>query len=446
MSATILADGQSEVDTVTLSLPAYQKEITTWESYSLNKRFLTPTDAWTFVVDTADASLATILVPGAEVQLSVNGAPQCTGYIDKRRIEASESGTRITISGRDILGPVVDATVDPAFAFAASTTLVTFLAALLAPFGITTIYNSDLYNYQVLTGWPAGVHKASGGSTVTAQNLGGASIVGSTVSVDTQPTRPDLHTLQLTQAKPHAGEGVYAYIDRMLRRLGLTLWAMADGSGVVVDVPNYAGDATQQQIRHKTDASSASNTVEPGSSVDFDLSEQPSVIVATGFGSGQDTQKSKLRVIMINELTGLDDSGDPLPDILAIKARYPSAVVLPLRSQLKALTRPQGDPKINRPFFLKDDESKNLQQLEAFVRREMGRRQQKALTCNYVVKGHTSDGTHPWSVNTMTTVDDDVFGVSEPMWIVERTFSKTFGSGTRTAMKLIRPNTLMISA
>lgn len=439
-----LTDGQSEVDTVTLTLPGYQKEITNWESYSLNRRFLTPTDQWTFTVDTADTALNTILVPGAQVQLSVNNAPQCFGYIDKKRVEVGEQGTRITITGRDVLGPVVDSTVDPAFAFTASTTLVTFLAALLAPFGIVRMYNADTYNLQMMTGYPAGVRMATGGSTVTAQNLGGASIVGTTVTVDTQPTRPDLHTLQLTQAKPHAGEGVFAYADRMMRRLGLTMWALADGSGVVVGVPDYSGAATQQ-ILHKTDASRTKNNVEPGSWVEYDLSEQPSCIVATGFGSGQDTQKSKLRVIMVNELTGLDANGNLLPDIQAIKKRYPSADVIPLRSQVSSLARPQGDPLINRPFFLKDDESKNLAQLEAFARREMGRRQQKALACNYVVKGHTSDGVHPWAVNTMVTVDDDVFGVSGPMWVVERTFSKS-GSGTQTVLKLIRPYTLMVSA
>jgi len=180
----------------------------------------------------------------------------------------------------------------------------------------------------------------------------------------------------------------------------------------------------------------------------LDLSAQPSIIIATGAGGGQDTSKIKLRVGMVNELTGFDSSGNFVPGVQDLLTKYPQMDLIPTRMDVlaQALPRPTGDVKMNRPFFLKDKESKNLAQLEMFVRREMGRRQQKAQTLNYVVKGHTSDGIHPWTVNTNVQVLDDVFNIHSPMWVYERTFSKSFSSGTVTQMKLILPNTLLIGA
>jgi prophage tail gpP-like protein len=447
---TTIPNGSSEIDTVSLALLDYGGEIKNWEWYSFNQKVLVPTSGWEFAIGDGDPSLLAALVPGARVQLRVNNNPQCTGYLERKHVEGDTSGgTHITIAGRDILGPVVTATVDPRFRFAPGLTIVDVLGATLKPFGITTFYNADLYNRYLMSGYQPGASGSSVSFQAQIANItegaNGSLSFAYTTASDTQvlyPNRPDLKTLPLQQAKPHAGEGVYAYLERLLRRLGYYLWAMADGSGVVVDQPDFASTPNQKLVR-KSPVGPANNIIRGGPT--FDLESQPSCIVATGFGGGQDTEKSKLRIIMINELTGLDDNGTPLPEVQAIQARYPTAKVLPLRSQLASLPRPQGDPLIAKPFFLKDDESKNLAQLEAFTRREMANRQQKALSVTYEVLGHTQDG-HPWTVNTLAQVDDDVGDVHENMWVLEKTFTKSVTGGTLTKLQLIRPYTLQLSA
>jgi len=454
-----LQDGQSQLDSVSLTAQGAAGPITNWESFSLSRRFLDPCQHWSFTLDLSDPTViqqgsAGALIPGTPVQIAVNGLPQCTGFIEVRRVDTSTSGgNRLTISGRDILGPVVKSTVDPSYAISTSTTLTLFLQTLLAPYGIGGLWNSDLPNLAILTGLPPGASGPPVGSPVAALSIVGTPKAGTSVSSNAVPQRPDLTTITILQAKPHAGEGVYAYCDRLLKRLGLAMWAMADGSGVVIDAPYYDGTASQQITHYPSSTVSAQNNVISGS-VEWDMTEQPSVIVATGFGSGpgasqnQSTTRSKLRVIKVNELCGFvagpgGEGSTPLQGVQDILTKYPNSDVLPPNPNLLQL--PVSSVfTLAEPFFDKDDEAKTQAQLEAFVCREMGRRQARALRLSYVVKGLTSDGTTPWAVNTKVTVNDAVFNIQQPMWIMEREFRKDFGSGTQTHLKLIRPYCLVI--
>jgi prophage tail gpP-like protein len=447
-----LANGQSEIDTVVLRLPDYGKEIRNWSQYQFDQQFLLPTSSWSFRVSDEDTTLTSeLLVPGARVELVINDRVQCSGFIDRKDVDGDAgAGTTVTVHGRDILGRVVDATIDPFFKFTPGMSIVDVTLAVLRPFGITTVYNSDVYNINVITGYAKGTAGGAATTRVKVQVPKRTTNADGTVtlSYDTvdgfvvnDATRPDLHKIQVEQVKPHAGEGVYAYIERLARRLGLTLWAAADASGVVLDKADFTS-AAQQSIVHKRTDTSRNNLLR--GSVSIDLSTQPSCIVAFGFGGGKQIEKTSLKIIMINELTGLDDSGQPLPEIQNIMARYKSAKVLPIRKELVPFRRPLGDQKIAAPFFLKDDESKNLAQLEAFTRREMANRQQKALAASYDVVGHTQGG-HPWGVNTKVSVDDDVRGVHEDLWVLGKTFTKSSGGGTRTSLRLIRPYTLQIA-
>jgi prophage tail gpP-like protein len=446
-----IANGQSEIDTVVLRLADTGGEIRNWSTYQFNQRFLTPTSSWTFTVSDEDTTLTNeLLVPGARVELSINDRLQCTGTIDKKTVASDKDrGTKVSVHGRDILGRVVNSTMDPIFKFTTGLTIVDAVLSVLRPFGIDTLYNSDAYNINIITGYQKGKH-GGGQSKVkvqvpkrTVSADGTVKLTYDTVDgfVTIDPTRPDLKKLQLQQAKPHVGEGVYAYLDRLLRRLGLAMWAAADGSGVVIGVPDFTGPAIHKLIHRRGDTSE--NNVTYGQ-LTTDLSTQPSCIMAYGFGGGVDVQKSALKVLMVNELTGLDDAGNPLPEILNIKARYKSCKVLPIRADLVPFTRPIGDQHLSAPLFCEDKESKNLAQLEAYVRREMANKQQGALSVNYEVIGHTQGG-YPWAVNTLVSVDDEVLGIHRDMWVAEKTFTKDSGGGTKTSLRLILPHTLQIS-
>jgi prophage tail gpP-like protein len=408
-----LPSGDSEVDAVVLRLPDTGIEITNWTSYSYNQAFLTPTAAFRFTLSSEDATLVNdALLPGARVELAINTTVQCVGYIDRRTVDSSDRGTVVTVQGRDVLGRVVDSCIDPAFRFGAGSSILDVLTAVLAPFGIDTIYNIDELNVSIVTGLPPG---QSG-------------------------TRPDLKTVKLDQVKPRIGEGSFAYLDRILRHFGLMLWAAADGS-VVVDKANFTGPARGRLV-HRREQGQTNNVVR--GSAELNLSTQPVVIVGFGFGGVGAPDKSRLKVIMVNELVGLDPLRVPLPEVTAIIARYPGALVLPLRAELTPMKRPVGDAGRVAPMFFKDDEAKTLEQLAASVRREMATRQRTALTASYDVVGHTQRGA-PWAVNTMVDVDDDVLDIHRPLWLLDKTFSKSSTGGTTSSLRLILPNTLQVA-
>jgi len=448
-----LASGQSELDTVVLRLPSAGREITNWLRYSYNQAFLTPTAGWSFSVPADDRALVDeLLVVGAPVELAINDRIQCSGFIDKRTIDAGSSGgTVVTIQGRDILGRVVDSCIDPVYQFASGSTLLDVVLAVLAQFGIDTVYNSDAINVNAITGLPRGVGSTSTKTVTVNVTRRGESNSATTVellsdattaTVSVNNTRPDLKMIPLDQIKPHnIGEGAYAYLDRILRRQGFMMWAAADGSGVVIDKADFTS-APRHRIIHKLDNGSANNVLH--GSIVQDASTQPSVIVGFGFGGGKQADKSKIRVAMVNELVGLDAAGAPLPGVATILTRYKGARVLPIRPELVPFTRPVGDPALASPMFFQDNEAKTIQQLEASVRREMATRQQRALVASYEVDGHTQAGA-PWAVNSLVDVDDDVRGFHGRLWCVERSFSKSQGSGTMATVRLIRPYTLQVA-
>lgn len=440
-----LAQGQSELDTVVLRLPNTSTEIQRFEHYRVTSRYLTPCDQFEFTLGDEDLDAALeALVPGTPVEIAVNDRLVMTGAIDNRTIASSRhGGTVLHVVGRDILGAVVSSNVDPSFKFSESLSVLDVAAAVLAPFGIATIYNDGSLNVNVMTGRGQKGKPASESASVQLPKLeladdGTITTTYATVSVSQVGNKESLKTLKLQQIKPHFGEGAYEYLERIVSRFGMHAFASADGSGVVIDEPDFTSPA---QYAVKRSRVSADSNVEQGH-VELDLDSQPSCIFAQGVQSGLFSEpKSTLQVIMVNELVGTDESGRPLPEVQNVIARYKGAKVLPLRSELVPTRKAFNDRLIARPMFLKDDESRSIAQLELFVRRKMAERQHKALTAKYTISGHTQRDV-PWSVDTMVSVQDEVAGVAENLWILERTFEKSRHGGTTTTITCVRPFTL----
>jgi prophage tail gpP-like protein len=443
-----LQDGQSELDSVTIRFPGTGTTLHRFEHYRITSRFLTPCDQFEFTIGDDDVVVADELcVPGASVEIAVNDRMVLTGAIDKKSIQTSRhGGTAIHVVGRDILGPVVSSNIDPKFQFAESLTVLDVAAAVLAQFGITTVYNDGALDVSVKTG-------ATKKPSVTSQSV---SVQLPTLTVDdtgaletsfaTVPIKhvvgknPSLKTIQLQQLKPRFGEGAYEYLSRVCRRFGFHVWAAADGTGVVIAGPDF-DTKPLYEIRHTRGADS--NVLD--SRVEFDLDSQPSCIVAQSVHAPQhDEAKTTARVIMVNELVGTDSEGNVLPEVQNIIARYKGSKVLGMRTQLQPLRRRFNDTLVSRPMFVKDEESRSLAQLEAFVRRTMAEHQHRALMAQYTVDGHTQNGV-PWSINATSEMRDEVSGLLTPLWIMERTFEKSRNAGTVTHVSLVRPHTLALS-
>lgn len=444
-------------DEVVVEFPSIGARIDRWKSYSYNSEFLTPTDGWSFTFgddETSDEILRQVEV-GQRLTLRVNGVVQGDGYIDDVDARASRRGFEVTISGRDLLAPVIDSHIEPSQTFKAGMTLADILLAIFKPFGFTEFALDNDANRDALKGSKRGTKVTKGGKK--------------------KGPRP-LKSFVQHQLKPYPCEGAFAFAARLAQRHGLWIWLGADNKTIIVATPDFEQEPSARIVRRRGTAGIA-NTVLDGT-VRRSLSDQPSCIVATGRGGGGENPRSGMRVIAINGIVRADTEAvlsrfkggvavdhfesnrkiaegaktvapiAPLNDrdfdmrddpyIVPILKRYPGAKVVVVGQNFA--TRYLVAQA--RPIYLQDDESTTLDQIEYFARREIALRQRKSFEANYTVQGHVADG-QAWTVDTIVDVQDDVLGIHEPLYVLGRTLHKTRGGGTTTDLHLIRPGTLV---
>ncbi len=403
-------------DTVALELPTTGFKLDTWTSYSFYSNFLTPVDEWhvTLAHEELPKRVLEALKAGERVSLSINGHVQGDGYIDDVVVgNAHDSGTEITVEGRDRLAQMLDANMDPRMRLPSTQTLEDFVLQCAAPFGWSTtaqITDSNAANQNVLTGQKRGIR-----TTVKGRYIKSAL----------------KHRL-----KPYPHEGALNFASRVVERHGLHMWLSADGTQLIVGKPSFDQDTVCHLTRLLGENQVQNNVIR--GTVRSSLKSQPSVIIAQGRGGGGDFPKSIPTVYMQNPAVVCDNS--------QIRAMYPDAKeVFLLDDAGNALANTDFQlitSSVPRPMFLEDDESQTPEQLENFVRREMAMKMRQGFTAHYTVDGHTQNGV-PWAVDTMVQVDDDRTNVHEPLYVLARTFTKSRTDGTKTQLELIRRHTMV---
>lgn len=412
---------QAELEGIFLELPDDGIRLTNWKQYRFNEHFLTPSDGWSFTLGDESISdkLLASLTPGKRVNLMIAGHIQSTGYIDQIEVDADRNGgVNIDIQGRDRLGAAVKAGIDPQLRFTADMTILDLAKAVYTPFGWSTddafvIDNDD--NRNVITG------SVRGKKTTKLGKI--------------------LKKFKLHQIKPYPNEGAHSFFSRVAQRQGLYTWPTSDGSQLVVGKPDFDQES-RFTVLHKRGAGPGARNNVLRSHVTVDGTDQCTMIVATGFGSGGENNRGKLKTIILNELTAFDTNGVLRAEVQKVLDANKSADRIPARADF---AKPALIPGIVAfPEYLHDDESKTLEQLQNFARREMALRQHKALIVHYTVEGHMNN-TQPWCVDTIVDVDDDVSNLHERMWVLSRTFIKSRTQpGTITELELIRPGTLFL--
>jgi prophage tail gpP-like protein len=413
-------ESDPERETIALRLGKSGLELRTWTAYSFGSDFLQPSDGWEFTVPeeglddrtrTALGMVGPIRALGGEVSLAINGNVQSTGYIESIGVTASRSsGAEWTISGKDRLGQAIDSHVDPTLQFKAGVTLAELLKALFTPFGWKADDDFEIDN------------------TANRNAKTGIRGVPFTKGGKKKGPRP-LKSFVLHQLKPQGHEGVFAFAARVAERHGLWIRSSADGRKLIVGKPEF-DQAPAYALRRARDGQ-GTNII--AGSVHFDMADQPTVIVADGFGGGGEFGASRLRAIASNPAFYTTD----VVEALKPYAKYKDAHRI---DDFRAVKTPYALPRC-RPLYLHDNESQTQEQLDAFVHREMSLRLRKSLTCDYVVEGHGQlrDGVFtPWDIDTTVDVDDDLAGLHERMYVLGRRFEKSRGSGTTTRLHLIR--------
>ena len=382
------------------------RRYTTALSYNYEESYLSPSDRWSVSFDQDELSEEdlTALVPRASMSLSINGHPQTTGYIDSIHTSTS-NGTIVTISGRDWLSPAVDAHISPRTRFNPSQTLLDVVNTAFEPFGITAIATDNVANANTING----------------------QIYGNQVSKKGKP----LKSYGLHELKPYNNESAFAFCSRISQRFGLWIRPSATKGILLVTAPNYDREAPYGLVHKQNGAASLGNNI-LSSDVTLDAADQPSVIVASGFNGGGSFSYAGMTSAIVNPIISTDYS--------RTSNEYPN-VKFTVGTDPQTTQFNNFDDPYARPLFLYDSESHTIDQLNAFLRRQLSLCLRKAFNAHYVIEGHQIGGV-PIAVDTMMSVDDDRSNVHQDLWVLSRKFTKSSNGGTHTSVELILPGAL----
>jgi hypothetical protein len=385
------------------------REFLRFLSYEYNENFLSLSDSWNFELAQRELSAqdSDSLTPGAKVEVLVENHLQSTGILDSVEINGdARGGSVVRIEGRDWLSPTVDSQADPRLTFKPGQTLEDVLKAVFGDFGITNFDFDNAANRNIITGQLRGTKTSKKGKP--------------------------LKSYVLHEESPYPNEGAFAFAHRISQRFGLWIWPGADGKTVYVSKPDF-DELPRYGLQHVYGEGAASNNVVRGH---FKVSrqEQPSVLLASGFGAGGNFAKSRLRAGIVNPVVLADNS--------AVMKAYPHVKFVTLPTPSSAF--PLLVEGFARPAYLYDGESHTQAQLENYILRELSLRLRKVLTARYEFMGHKINK-QPVAVDTMINLNEGnpAFRWNGPLWVLGRRFSKTPRDGTRTTLELILPNSLV---
>lgn len=204
---------------------------------------------------------------------------------------------------------------------------------------------------------------------------------------------------ELDYCKGKANEGAFEFLARNLRRFGLWMWSDAEGN-IIVSSPDY-DQAPCCSIIHREGEKRAK--VLDASYVER-ATQVPSQILVRGKGSEKEFQKGNAEGFV----------SDP-------------------------------DRKLFVPRYVSHPQCTDDAQAQAYAEQEMTEAKKDAKVYECILRGHSDEATGcVYAVDTIIHVEDDILGVSEDMWVRERTFRRGI-DGTTTSLKLVPRGSVVFS-
>lgn len=354
------------------------QEITRWKEYTVTSNFLTPTDGWsfTFGTETQWTKLKELLAPERKFELYIDDAIQATGWIDRRSARCSiDGGTIVNVQGRDVLAPLCKANIHP------STRLKGLTVAQIVQSAIEQVYGP----IEETLGFPV--------PNVIYDNAANVQLLQDSTEGNGGRNKHSANlkrVLDYYSAQPQ--EGAFEFCARLLRRNGLWLWAGADGQ-IVVSSPNYDQRASIFLSRRAGDKLIQIQEAEDT----WDRGNIPSVVHCHGQGGGKQWEYHHV----------FGTAVDP-------------------------------NSRVHCPSYIARNEVTTTQEAQNWAVQELSRLKQEERVYEVTCKGHRDPySQNVYAVDCVAKVDDAFLGVSEDMWILERTFTKSESAGTQTRMKLV---------
>lgn len=424
--------------------------LSTWLDYSVDSKLLTPADGFRFRVAVPDPAqreqVRGLLAPGKRVQLYIGspdvatgesirqrGALQLTGVIDERRTTANRNeGVVFQIEGRDLAGFLVKASVPIDLLRNAGTRLIDLAHAAIAP------WSGEPWNMRVVADDTAGRDILTGGTPSDASSRRSRQARAHGVASDRFSRRArlaaeanrapiseyaladvdvrtragsasgmvqdDIARLTVRDARPHAGESVWQFLDRHARRLGVLMWMSPRGELVLGSI-RYDQPPIYRLVRRLANDPADPNTILSGGLVE-NVADRASSVTVYGRASGGDLARATVRAT----------ADDPEMAALGIYA----------------------------PVTVHDNSIRTQAEADRRAQRELAKGKANAFVLQYTV-AHHGQRNYLFATLRIATVLDESADVEGEFLIVDRTFTKSRRDGTRTTLTLVPKGSIVLS-
>ena len=204
-------------------------------------------------------------------------------------------------------------------------------------------------------------------------------------------TPSDIERIKLAEARPQAGETIWAFLSRHAARFGLMIWFDPRGR-LVVSAPDYGAEPSHRLVRRfVNDASDPNNIVEGGQMMN--VADRYSQCTVYGRSRGRDVTRTRFQATAT-------DAEMPFP----------------------------------RPLVVHDNGATSDEECMKVAKRELSKFTANAETYDYTVDFHGGD--RLFGIDTVIEVHDEVAGISKNLYCAARTFSSDRQSGPRTTLDL----------
>ncbi|MCB9616091.1 MAG: hypothetical protein H6721_26670 [Sandaracinus sp.] len=420
-----------------LQLEIAGERIETWASYRVSSSMLTPADDWSaslFVRGDAQARalLASYVRVGEPVKAYIvqnHGQPdelralQLTGFVETRDVANDINGTRISVSGRDLAAHLADSCVPMDAVRQTGENFVDLVRALVAPWRIEVWLDAAASRHiatgQVTTtaegrlarqrarrlGVPAGTFNRAQMDRATRERVPIDEVLGAPTPAAERAARrarkgaanaltaSDIQRIKIAEAMPQAGEVVWEFLERHARRFGLMMWFDPEGR-LVISSPNYDQPPTFRIVRRLASDPQEPNNVLAGSE-QTNMRDRYSKVTVFGKTGARDASRSKFSF-------AATDSTLPFPKELVVH----------------------------------DQSVRSREEAKRAATRELYKFRANAHVLDYTLRGH-GDGSHVFATDATYEIHDEVLGIYDTWYCVERTFSCSRDQGTSTTLRLL---------
>lgn len=414
--------------------------------YSVDSAFMTSTDAFSFTLYEEDLSLVRDLEL-EPVAIYIDGNLQLRG-----RIEATEVGRgpgfSVICQGRDYIADLVECHVDPALSVSTNMTIDQIVKQAAKPVGIASVsFDASLW-----------------------RNVRAGVDISTSLGVQSFKSTP------AKDYKTNPGEGIYQFLSKICARFGCTLQPTTERNIALLCAPDYVQEAAYSVTRSFASPQSAKNNV-IAASAKRNYSKFPTVVLVSGKTGGSGTSRKTISAtsykkgvakaafapgsilegvkLMDNSTAGTGATSiTTTPTVTGsdniqetIYALLPEGVPIFPQRILPSVDYVPTEGVLYRLFYVKDDLSKDLNQLMNVGARAAAERLKDCLQYEIQFRGHKDPETgRTYSADTIINVADEICDVYEPLWVERVTHEYEPGSGPTTKMTCWRPGSFGIGA